>query len=289
VWRFLLCFSLSSASGCSPQHAADFFLLHRDLDIARDLPYGSDPREQLDVYRPRTPRVAAPVVVFLYGSRWQYGSKTQYHLLGQALTGRGLVAVVPEYRLYPQVTFPGWVEDAARAVRWVRDSIGAYGGDPTRIFIVGHSAGGHTAALLALDPQYLRRVGIPAGTVRGVVSLAGPVATTWTDPDVQTLMGPPERWRGTYPLELVDGTGSPLLLLHGGRDEIVAAQNSVLLGSRIREAGGCARVIIYRNLDHVGIVIALAVPGLNIAPVLEEIIRFVRHPQYGCGPHPGGH
>jgi acetyl esterase/lipase len=267
----------------------EFFLLHHDFDLARDLAYGSDAREQLDVYRPRTAKAAAPVVIFLYGSRWQYGSRNEYHLLGQALTGRGLVAVVPDYRLYPQVTFPGWVEDAARAVRWASDSIGSYGGDPKRIFIVGHSAGAHTAALLALDPHYLRRAGVPPGTVRGVVSLAGPVATAWTDSDIKALMGPPESWRASYPLEHADGTGPPLLLLHGALDETVAAQNSVQLGSRIRELGGCARVVIYRGLTHVGIVIALAVPSLNIAPVLEEIVRFVRSPEHSCEPHSQPH
>ncbi len=283
--RFLLLYSLSCVSGCSPRQAVEFFLVHHDFDLTPDLAYGSDAREHLDVYRPRAAKAAAPVVIFLYGSRWQHGSKNEYHLLGQALTGRGLVAVVPDYRLYPQVVFPGWVADAARAVRWVGDSISSYGGDPNRIFIVGHSAGAHTAALLALDPQYLRRAGVAAGSVRGVVSLAGPVATAWTDPDVRTLMGPPEGWRTTYPLEHAKGTGPPLLLLHGGMDKTVAFQNSVRLGSRIREHGGCARVVLYKNLTHVGIVIALAAPVLNLAPVMEEIVRFVRSPESSCASH----
>jgi pimeloyl-ACP methyl ester carboxylesterase len=150
-------------------------LVHGHFDLVRDLPYGSDARQRLDVYRPRSSARPAPVVVFLYGSRWQHGSKGEYRLLGDALTGRGIVAVVPDYRLYPEVRFPAWVEDAARAVRWVRDSIGRFGGDPTRIFVVGHSSGGHTAAVLALDEHYLRDAGVPAEAVRGFVSIAGPV------------------------------------------------------------------------------------------------------------------
>ncbi|MDQ3224848.1 MAG: alpha/beta hydrolase [Gemmatimonadota bacterium] len=249
-----------------------------------NLPYGSDARQRLDVYRPRHLVATAPVIVFLYGGRWQHGSRNEYRLLGDAITRRGLVAVIPDYRLYPEVRFPAWVEDAARAVGWVRDSIAQYGGDPGRIVVVGHSAGAHTAALLALDPQYLREAGMPDGSVQGFVSMAGPVATVWTDPDVQALMGPREDWAATYPMELVDGTEPPLLLLQGARDETVAPASAVRLADRVRERGGCARAILYQGLGHIGIVVAPALDRFNVAPVLEDVLRFVRHPSaYACG------
>jgi acetyl esterase/lipase len=136
----------------------------------------------------------APVVVYLCGGRWQNGSKDRYRLLGDALTRRGLVLVAPEYRLYPEVEFPAWVEDAARALRWTRENIQRFGGDPERIWVVGHSAGGHTAALLAFDDRYLLEAGVPTGSVRGFVGLAGPVNSDWTAADVQALMGPREGW-----------------------------------------------------------------------------------------------
>nr|MBA3318919.1 alpha/beta hydrolase [Gemmatimonadales bacterium] len=195
----------------------------------------------------------------------------------------GLIVVVPDYRLYPTVQFPAWVEDAAAAVRWVRDSIGLYGGDPARIFVVGHSAGAHTAALLALDQQHLRRVGVPRAAVGGFVALAGPVATSWTDADVQTLMGPRERWPATYPMTHVDRTDSPLLLLHGERDRTVSPANSIRLAERIRRRGGCARAITYGGIGHVGIVVALSLPRLEIAPVMEDIMMFVRRPRGTTG------
>jgi acetyl esterase/lipase len=225
---------------------------------------------------------AAPVVVFLYGGRWQHGSKRDYRLLGTALARSGVVAVVPDYRLYPEVRFPGWVEDAAQAIRWVHDSIGRFGGDPSQLFVVGHSSGAHSAALLALNEQYLRDAGVPAASVRGFVSLAGPVATRWTDPDVQRLMGPPSHWPATYPIDHVDGIEPPLLLLHGSLDEVVAPANSVRLAHRIRERGGCARLRIYRGLGHVAIVLAFSLPQFAIAPVLDEVIRFIRRPAGTC-------
>lgn len=275
--------SLGAVSACSPRRVAERILLRDHFTLTPGLTYGPAERQRLDVYRPRVVRSSAPVVVFVYGGRWQNGSRDQYRLLGDALTRRGLVAVVPDYRLYPGVRFPAWVEDAAQAVRWVSDSIGRFGGDPSHIFVVGHSAGAHTATLLGLDERYLDRAGVPGGAVRGFVSIAGPVATVWTDPDVQALMGPREGWTATYPLSHVDGTEPPILLLHGERDRTVAPANSVRLAERIRQRGGCARAIAYRGLDHVGIAIALSVPRLGGAPVLEDVLTFVGDPAGGCG------
>ncbi|MEO8090098.1 MAG: prolyl oligopeptidase family serine peptidase [Gemmatimonadales bacterium] len=132
--------------------------------------------------------------------------------------------------------------------------------------VVGHSSGAHTAVLLALDQRYLRRAGVPPGVVRGFVSLAGPAATVWTHADVKALMGPPEGWPATYPMEQVDGKALPLLLLHGARDKTVDPANSVRLATRIRNQGGCSRVVVYKGLGHGGIIIALAVPALISPP-----------------------
>jgi acetyl esterase/lipase len=282
--HLLVLVTLVMLPGCVPRDAAEFFLLGGHVDLTPDIPYGNDPRQRLDVYQPERGQ-PAPVVVFLYGGRWQHGSKRDYRLLGGALIRQDIVAVIPDYRLYPEVRFPGWVEDAAHVVRWVRDSIGRFGGDPSQIFVVGHSSGAHTTALLALDEHYLRDVGLSPKSVRGFVSLAGPVATTWTDPDVQRLMGPAKGWPDTYPMEQVDGTEAPMLLLHGAMDHVVSAANSARLAARIRGRGGCARLKIYRGLGHVAIVLALSLPQLDIAPVLDEVTRFIAdlapHPQIG--------
>jgi acetyl esterase/lipase len=279
-----LALMLLLAAGCSPRRVGEALLLGSHFVRTQDVAYGTGPRQQLDVYRPRTAAQPLPVVVFLYGGRWQAGTKDEYRLLGDAFTRHGIVVVVPEYRLYPQVRFPEWVLDAAQAVRWARENAARFGGDPGNIVVVGHSAGGHTAALLALDERYLRNAGVPAGSVRGFVSLAGPVDTTWTAPDVQALMGPREGWPATYAATHVDGREPPLLLLHGAKDETVSPENSTGLAARIRERGGCARSIVYRGLGHVEIVVALAVPRLRSAPVLDDVVEFVRAPRASACP-----
>lgn len=270
---------LLAVGACSPRRLAEGLLLGSHFVRTTDQAYGPEARQRLDVYRPRAVRQGAPVVVFLYGGRWQSGSKDEYRLLGDALTRRGMVAVVPEYRLYPAVRFPGWVQDAARAVRWAHDNAARFGGDPDHLIVVGHSAGAHTAVLLGLDERWLREAGVPAGEVRGFAALAGPVDTVWTDPDVQALMGPPAGWPGTYPATHIDGTEPPLLLLHGADDGTVSPGSSLRLAARVRERGGCARAVVYRGVGHVGIIVAAAVPRVASAPVPADLEAFVRDPR----------
>lgn len=272
------------AAGCSPLRVAEDLLLRDHFIRAENLSYGEGARDQLDVYLDDFVPELAPVVVYLYGGRWQDGSKDQYRLLGDALTRHGLVLVVPDYRLYPEVEFPGWVEDAARAVRWTEENIQRFGGDPRRIWVIGHSSGGHTAALLALDERYLRDAGVSTGAVRGFVSLAGPVDTVWTDEDVQALMGPREGWPATYPAMHIDGTEQPILLLHGSDDETVSPSNSVRLAERIQDQGGCARSLVYPGIGHVRIAVALLLPRLGGPPVLDDVLEFMRQAEAGTCP-----
>ncbi len=261
-------------------------MLGGDVQRTADVAYGAAPRQRLDVYRIRGNAAPSPVIVFLYGGRWKYGKKRDYLLLATELTRRGWVVVVPDYRLHPAVDFPAWVEDGADAVRWSLANAARFGGDTTRLFVVGHSAGAHTATILALDPQYLRAAGVPPGAVRGFASLAGPVDTTWTAPDVQRLMGPETGWPATYPTTLIDGDEPPLLLLHGEGDEVVTVGNSTRLAAAIREAGGCVRVTTYPAVGHIQIAVALGLPNLSRAPVLDDLARFIDHPAAGCEQRP---
>jgi len=282
VLHMSLVLALLLAAGCSTvgiaRGAGDLLFVRDHLLTVRNLHYGRHDL-RLDVHRPLSRPTGAPVIVFLYGGRWKYGSKDDYRVLGDALTKRGWVVVIPDYRLHPRVNFPAWVEDAADAVRWTRDHVARFGGDSTRIHVVGHSAGAHTAALLALDERHLAAVGVDARSISGFVSLAGPVDTTWTDADVQRLMGPTSGWPATYPRTHVDGTEPPLLLLHGAEDDVVRPQNSEQLAARITAAGGCARAVVLDGLGHVKIILALALPRLLPKGVTQELARFVADPR----------
>ena len=142
--------------------------------VERDLAYGDDPRQRLDVYVPDGLAGPAPVALFFYGGRWQAGDKDQFQFVGQALASRGFVTVIPDYRRHPEVGFPRFVEDGAAAIAWVRDHGAELGGDPEAIHLLGHSAGAHIAALLALDHDYLAAAGVAPDAIRSFVGLAGP-------------------------------------------------------------------------------------------------------------------
>ncbi len=265
-------------TACSPRQFAERVALGSDTRVGSGVAYGNGPRQVLDVYRPGSKPDTASVIVFLYGGRWTSGNRREYAALARALTSRGWVVVIPDYRLSPEFRFPAWIEDGANAVRWTFANITRFGGDTTRVFVIGHSAGGHTAAMLALDETYLRAAGVRPASVRGFVSIAGPVATTWTDPDVQAAMGPSERWPSTYPATFIGGTEPPILLLHGTDDKTVSYLNSVRLASLIRQRRGCAGVRTYPAIGHVGIILAAMFPSLSSASVLDDIGRFVKNP-----------
>jgi len=144
---------------CSPIPALNAVAPSDGIAVTQNKPYGGGPRRTLDVYAPRDAR-SAPVVVFFYGGGWETGSKAMYRFVGAALAARDVVVVIPDYRLHPEVRFPAFMDDAAAAVAWTRANAADFGGDPRRLFLMGHSAGGHIAALLALDPEYLQSVGM---------------------------------------------------------------------------------------------------------------------------------
>ena len=277
----LLAALLGLLAACTPRSIAETIVLDDRVVRTANQAYGEDARQTLDIYRARATRQSAPVVIFLYGGRWKYSAKHDYLLIGNALARQGWIAVLPDYRIFPATLFPAWVVDGASAVRWTRDNIARHGGDPERIIVVGHSSSGHTAAILALDERYLRAAGVPSGGVRGFVSMAGPVDTTWTAPDVQELMGPSDVWPATYPYNFVNGMNAPLLLLHGASDNVVTVGNSMRLAKRIRARNGCARLGMYKGIGHVKIALAIVIP--SIAPVLHDISEFVRDPSgYTC-------
>jgi acetyl esterase/lipase len=152
-----------------------------DVEIVRGTEYCSDDsaarpfRHQLDLYLPRGVK-NYPVVVFVHGGAWLMGDNRccgLYSSVGKFLAGRGIGAVLPNYRLSPGVKHPEHIKDVARAFAWTRAHIGEYGGRADQLFIAGHSAGGHLAALLATDERYLKAEGLSTADVKGAIGVSG--------------------------------------------------------------------------------------------------------------------
>ena len=248
-----------------------------NVAVTRDIAYGPDPRQRLDVYAPTAPAPGRPIVVFFYGGSWDSGSKHDYEWVGQALAAQGYVAVVADYRVYPQVVWPAFLQDSALAVRWARDHGAAYGGEPARLVLMGHSAGACNAIDLALDGRWLRAVGVdPTHDIAAAVGLSGPYdfLPVRTD-ELRTIFGPEAQRPDTQPINHVDGRAAPMLLVTGDKDTVVDPGNSDRLAAKVRAAGGVAEVIHYPKLTHATTVGALAGPLHFLAPVLRDASAFI--------------
>jgi acetyl esterase/lipase len=261
--------------GCTPLGAFNA-LVPKDggaQRVASGLPYGEGPRRMLDVYAPPGAK-DRPVIVFFYGGSWNTGERARYSFLGRALAARGFVTVVPDYRLVPEVTYPGFVEDGAAAVRWVRENAKNYGGDGERIVLAGHSAGAYIAAMLAVDGRWL---GSDRAAVRGLVGLAGPYDfAPFTVASSQAAFGRWPKPAETQPVTWADASAPPSLLLTGADDTIVRPRNSDALAARLRAAGVAVEVKRYASIGHVGILTAVARPFRGKAPVVDDMATFAQ-------------
>jgi len=261
--------------GCSAQRLVNLTVPRWGYTLHEGVAYGEHARQRLDVYVPDGAD-EAPVVVFFYGGRWSEGSRSGYRFVGQALASRGFVAVIPDYRLYPEVTFPAFVEDGAQAVAWVRRHVERYGGDRDALFVMGHSAGAHIAAMLALRPAYLRAADASRDDLAGMIGLAGPYDFEMTSEDLREIFGPPARYPLSQPIRYADGDGPPLLLLHGGADSTVHAEDTHRLAEAVAAAGGPVTKKVYPGIGHIRIVAVMAAPLRWLGETLADVAAFVR-------------
>lgn len=228
----------------------------------------------LDIHRPAPAAARPPVVVFLHGGSWRHGSREGYRFVGQRLAQAGALALVPDYRKAPGHAFPDFMYDTARAVAWAKANAGRLGGDPSKVFVMGHSAGAHIVALLATDPRYLASVGLTPRDLAGVVALAGPYDfLPLTDPELHEVFGEEKDWPASQPVNFADGDEPPFLLLHGSDDRIVWALNSERLKSRLDAGGSPARYVPIDGTGHIGILLSLR--RKEASPALAETLRFL--------------
>jgi acetyl esterase/lipase len=243
-----------------------------------DIAYGAEPRQRLDVYVPEKLSVTAPVVVFWHGGRWEIGDKSDYRFVGAALAESGYVAVVANYRHYPRVKMPGFMADAAQAALWARAHAAEFGGDPQRLYLMGHSAGAQMAALLTLDPRYFAAAGQPAPTIAGVIGLSGPYDfLPLLEADVQDMFGPPQIYAESQPINYVRADAPPMLLIHGLDDDTVWPKNSRNLATALQAIGVPVTLKLYPKLSHADTVAALTTLLRGRAPTLADIRAFVGH------------
>lgn len=243
------------------------------VQAATSIRYAAGPRQTLDVYRP--PGRGAPVIVFIYGGSWQNGEKSTYSFVGNALARHGYLTVIPDYRVFPDVRFPGFLQDAARAVRWARDNAARLGGDVNNIYLAGHSAGAYNAAMLTYDPRWLGAVGLSPRQIAGFIGLSGPYDfLPLKDKTLVTIFGGANRPE-TQPISYASRPVPPSLLLTGTFDTTVEPSNSTRLAAALRAAGNEVTLRRYTGVGHVTILGGFGTPLELLAPVLRDIDAFI--------------
>jgi acetyl esterase/lipase len=262
-------------SACSPVTALNLLVPRGGYDVHRGIPYGSDPRQKLDVYVPQGLKAPAPVLLFFYGGSWSTGSRDMYLALGQAFASQGIVTVIADYRLYPQVKYPAFVQDAAGALAWVHAHMSAQGGDPGRVFVGGHSAGAYNAVMLASEPKFIEAAGGRLDWIRGVIGIAGPYDfLPLTEPQYIDIFHGAHN-EDAMPINHVDGKRPPMLLVAGDADATVGPGNSDRMAARLRQFSDQAQVIKYPDVGHIGIILSLA-PGFRGRTTLrQDMLDFI--------------
>jgi acetyl esterase/lipase len=248
------------------------------VSAARGIEFDAEHHLSLDVYAPYHTALA-PVVLFFYGGSWEDGKRRWYRYVGDTLASNGVVTIIPDYRKFPDVRFPAFMHDAANAVAWARDHARDFGGDPQRLFVMGHSAGGQIAALLAADDRYLENVGMRPRDLAGMIGLAGAYAFLPFVDNEEEIFGNDAAGRyDSQPINFVTGDEPPMLLLQGKDDDDVPPHNAELMAERAQAMDGTAELRIYPGVGHSSILLSFARGHASQVPTLHDVLAFIAHP-----------
>ncbi len=270
---------LGATIACAPVATLNAFAARDTFTLADGVAYGPLPRQRLDIYTPTTTRPPSgrPVVLFFYGGSWNHGERADYRFVGEALASRGALVLVADYRLYPEVRYPAFLEDGARALAFALREAAALGGDARRVFVMGHSAGAYNAAMLALDPRWLAATGHAPRELAGWIGLAGPYDfLPIGNPEVKPVFFHPDYPAGSQPVEHA-GSGAPPAFLGAARHDTLVdpVRNSEGLAARLRAAGVPVEQVLYDRVDHTTLAGAFGRPLRWLAPVLDDVMGFV--------------
>lgn len=268
---------LSSLAACSPL-ALYNGTVPKDAGstVVRAIAYGEAERQMLDVYRPNDRADGGhPVVFFIYGGAWNSGARGDYDFVGRAFAARGYVTVIADYRLVPDIAYPVFIEDGAKALAWTVETITDHGGDADRLYLAGHSAGAYNAVMLAMAPEFLAAEGVSRSVIDGVAALSGPYDfLPFDEPETIAAFGRASDADATQPIKRPAAGSPPMLLIHGEADDRVMPHNSTALADHLRAAGVPVDLDLLPGADHADTLLALSRPFREDLPVLDTIDGF---------------
>lgn len=275
-----------------PLWIMNYLVVAKHCKRIKDLPYARDNRHTLDLYVPNN-TVSHDVIVFVHGGAWDAGSKDEYKFAGLGLSELGYITVVPNYRLYPEVRFPQFIEDVAIAIASLPKHFAAQNiqrDEPLNIILIGHSAGAHTAAMLTCAPDYLTQANANVN-IKGFVGMAGPYDLPLDDPlvvgkfdgvelhdvsEARIDIGHEHNAHDANPINLAHANMPPICLIHGEADETVGPYHSERFSKMLSRLQVPSEHITYTGTNHRHLVGALSVLGRFLNPVMKDIQRFIQ-------------
>ncbi|SMG15376.1 Acetyl esterase/lipase [Marivirga sericea] len=219
TFSIILILSIFYLSGCKVTKSKDISYMEQDSST-------NLPEKQLNIFSPKKVTNLKPVFIFVHGGSWNSGKKELYNYFGKRLARKGIVAVNIDYPLSPEYNIKDMSIAVAKSVKWVNEHIEDYGGDPSQIYISGHSAGGHLAALVSLKEEYFEELNIE-NPIKGAILIdaAGldmygflkkknyPAGTSY----LKTFTNDSEIWKQTSPIYFIEENDPPLLIMMGGK------------------------------------------------------------------------
>ena len=251
--------------------------------VIRDVAYGEDARQRLDLYVPSEAApgtVPHPVLMFVHGGSWTDGDKEAYAFAGKRFASEGFLTALPSYRVLPDHDYDDFMPDMAAALARTLEAAPEHGGDPERVFLVGHSAGAYNVVQLALAPEFLAAEGLTPGVIDAVAGLSGPYDFAPLDPGpARDAFGGADDVAATQPVNRVTPGAPPMLLVTGTDDTVVRPRNADALAEKLEAVGTPVRVVRYEGADHAKPVVAIAFP--KRLPVVADVTAFFA--EHGSG------
>ncbi|MBZ9711687.1 alpha/beta hydrolase [Deinococcus multiflagellatus] len=244
------------------------------LNVTRDVRYGPDTRNLMDIYAPEN-AANAPVVLFIHGGSWEGGDKEGHTFVGESLARAGYVTAVMNYRLAPQNRYPSYIQDAAQALKVLREQAKTFGGNADNLFVMGHSAGAFNAVEVVDNERWLREAGVPVSSIRGVIGVAGPYSYDFRQ--FASARAFPE---GATPDEVmpdrhVRPDAPPHLLLVAENDTTVYPQNALNMEAALKRAGVPVTRTVLPRVNHITVIAALARPLTFLGGTRKATLDFI--------------
>ncbi|WP_413701083.1 alpha/beta hydrolase [Psychromonas sp. KJ10-10] len=249
--------------------------------IKQSIPFTEKTGQTLDIYLPANQSKDTkllPVVMFFYGGSWEDGNKEMYQFIGNTFANQGYIAVIADYRKYPDIAFPTFVEDGAKAVAWTYESIADYGGDKDKLYLAGHSAGAYIATMLTADNNYLAKEGLSNNIISAFAGLAGPYDF---EPNTDSLKAifksaNTNNYQGMKVSNYIEGDEPPMLLIWGEKDTTVYRRNIDLFADKIKQKKGKVETILYPEMNHTDLVKNMIWILSTDKSILNDMVTFFK-------------